>query len=264
MASSPVVVGICAAVERVSWGVWDGYEVTLAPRNYVRALQRAGAIALVLPPDEAAVDDPDLLLDRADALLLAGGADIDPSSYGAEPHPETKGTWPERDRFELALTRRALERDMPVLGICRGMQLLNVAVGGTLDQHLPESIGSGVHRSLAGSFGTHRVRLAAGSLACGVAGSDSLLVMSHHHQGVAKLGEGLEVSGWAVVDDIVEAIELPGRRFALGVVWHPEEDEASEVIPALVAAARSATSNSSDPRPAVLHAPVRLKRNSQA
>ena len=176
----------------MSWGVWDGYEVTLAPRNYVRALQRAGAIALILPPDEVAVADPDVLLDRVDALLLAGGADIDPSSYGAEPHPETKGTWPERDAFELALTRRALERDMPVLGICRGMQLINVAMGGTLDQHLPESIGDGRHRSTAGSFGTHRVRLAEGTLACGAAGTDGLLVMSHHHQGVGELGEGLD------------------------------------------------------------------------
>jgi putative glutamine amidotransferase len=237
--SAPVV-GICAAVERVSWGVWDGYEVTLAPRNYVSALQRAGALALVLPPDEAAVAEPDLLIDRVDALLLAGGADIDPSSYGAEPHPETKGTWPERDRFELALTRRALERDMPVLGICRGMQLINVALGGTLDQHLPESIGSGVHRSTAGTFGTHKVRLAEGTLACGAAGTDGLLVMSHHHQGVDRLGEGLEVSGWSVDDGIFEAIELPDRAFALGVVWHPEEDETSEIIPALVAAARSA------------------------
>ena len=237
-ALSAPVVGICAAVERVSWGVWDGYEVTLAPRTYVKALQRAGAIALVLPPDPAAVSDPDMLLDLVDALLLAGGADIDPASYGAEAHPETKGTWPERDAFELALTRRALERDMPVLGICRGMQLINVATGGTLDQHLPESIGDGRHRSVAGTFGTHQVRIAPGTLACSAAGTEGLLVMSHHHQGVAKLGEGLTVSGWSADDDIVEAVELPDRRFALGVVWHPEEDEASEIIPALVAAAR--------------------------
>jgi putative glutamine amidotransferase len=258
MASSPiVVVGICAAVERVSWGVWDGYEVTLAPRNYVRALQRAGAIALVLPPDEVAVADPDVLLDRVDALLLAGGADIDPSSYGAAAHPETKGTWPERDRFELAMTRRALERDMPVLGICRGMQLINVATGGTLDQHLPESIGDGRHRSIAGTFGTHHVRLAEGSLACGAAGTDALMVLSHHHQGVEKVGEGLEVSGWSVDDDIVEAIELPDRRFALGVVWHPEEDETSAIIPALVEAARGeklSDSESNSPQPADLAA----------
>src|SRR6201992_3952359 len=218
--SAPVI-GICAAVERVSWGVWDGYEVALAPRNYVRALQRAGAIALVLPPDQVAVDDPDVLLDRIDALILAGGADIDPSSYGAEPHPETKGTWPERDAFELALTRRALERDVPVLGICRGMQLINVALGGTLDQHLPETIGDGRHRSIAGSFGTHRGRLPEGTLPGGAAGTDGLLVMSHHHQGIDRVGEGLTVSGWSVDDDIAEAIELPDRRFALGGVWPP-------------------------------------------
>lgn len=250
------MVGICAAVERVSWGVWDGYEVTLAPRNYVRALQRAGALALVLPPDAAAVREPDLLLDRIDALLLAGGADIDPSSYGAEPHAETKGTWPERDAFELALTRRALERDLPVLGICRGMQLLNVALGGTLDQHLPESIGDGRHRSVAGSFGTHRVRLAEGTLARDAAGTDGLLAMSHHHQGVDRLGAGLEVTGWSVDDGIVEAIELPDCRFALGVVWHPEEDETSTIIPALVEAARESSS-------AVLYGAQGARRNSQ-
>jgi putative glutamine amidotransferase len=235
--SAPAV-GICAAIERVSWGVWDGYEVTLAPRGYVTAVQRAGAIAIVLPPDEVAVADPDVLLDRVDALMLAGGADIDPASYGAEPHPETAGSWPERDRFELALTRRALEREMPVLGICRGMQLLNVALGGTLDQHLPETIGSGVHRSLAGTFGDHRVRLQPGTLACRAAGAESIDVRSHHHQGVDRLGEGLVVSGWSVQDDLVEAIELPEHRFALGVIWHPEEDETSGVIAAVVEAAR--------------------------
>jgi putative glutamine amidotransferase len=238
--SSRPAIGICAAIERVSWGVWDGYEVTLVPRAYVNAVQRAGGLAIVLPPDEAAVADPDLLLDRVDALLMAGGADIDPASYGAEPHPETKGTWPERDAFEIALARRALQRDMPVLGICRGMQLLNVALGGSLDQHLPESIEDSVHRSVAGTFGTHRVRLAPGTLACGAAGTEGLMVMSHHHQGVERLGEGLEVSGWSESDDIVEAIELPDKRFALGVVWHPEEDRESPVIAALVEAAQGA------------------------
>jgi putative glutamine amidotransferase len=237
--SAPAI-GICAAIERVSWGVWDGYEVTLAPRNYVNAVQRAGGLAIVLPPDPAAAADPDLLLDRVDALLMAGGADIDPASYGAEPHPETKGTWPERDAFEIALARRALELEMPLLGICRGMQLLNVALGGSLDQHLPESVQGSVHRSVAGSFGTHRVRLAPGTLACDAAGTEGLLVMSHHHQGVERLGEGLEVSGWSVDDDLVEAIELPDHRYALGVVWHPEEDPESPVIASLVEAARDA------------------------
>lgn len=237
--SEAPVIGICAAVERVSWGVWEGYEVTLAPRGYIKAVQRAGGIAIVLPPDGVAVADPDLLLDRVDGLMLAGGADIDPVSYGAEPHAETKGTWPERDRFELALTRRALERDLPVLGICRGMQLLNVALGGTLMQHLPETLGSEAHRTIAGTFSEHHVRLAPDSLACSAAGVESFVVWSHHHQGVEDLGAGLKVTGWAAEDDLPEAIELPDKRFALGVIWHPEEDEDSKVIAALVAAART-------------------------
>jgi putative glutamine amidotransferase len=232
------VVGICAAIERVSWGVWDGYEVTLAPRAYVRAVQRAGATALVLPPDEAVAADPGRLLDLIDALILAGGADIDPATYGGEPDAETLGTWPERDRFEVALARGALARDMPVLGICRGMQLLNVALGGTLDQHLPRSMGAETHRTEAGTFSKHEVRLRPGSLACTAAGMEGFVVWSHHHQGVERLGEGLEASGHSEADELVEAIELPGKRFALGVIWHPEEDEDSKVIAALVDAAR--------------------------
>jgi putative glutamine amidotransferase len=247
---SPAI-GICAAIERVAWGVWDGYEVTLAPRAYVTAVQRAGGLAIVLVPDPAAVADPDILLDRVDALLMAGGADIDPASYGAEPHPETRDTWPERDAFEIALARRALERDMPVLGICRGMQLLNVALGGTLDQHLPESIGNEAHRTVAGTFSEHRVRLAPGSLACSAAGIDGFVVWSHHHQGVESLGEGLTVSGWSDDDELVEAIELPGKRFALGVVWHPEEDEDSNLIAALVDAARATSPGRRDDLPTV-------------
>jgi putative glutamine amidotransferase len=243
--SAPVV-GICAAIERVAWGVWDGYEVTLAPRAYVSAVQRAGGLAIVLPPDAVAVRDPDALLDRVDALILAGGADLDPASYGAQAHAETKGTWPERDAFELALARRALERDMPLLGICRGMQLLNVALGGTLDQHLPESIGSEAHRTVAGTFSKHRVRLAPGSLACSAAGLEGFVVWSHHHQGVERLGEGLVVSGWSADDELVEAVELPDKRFALGVVWHPEEDEDSPLIAALVEAARGASVSHTD------------------
>lgn len=232
------MIGICAAVERVSWGAWEGYEVTLVPRNYVRCVQRAGGIALVLPPDSAAAEDPDLLLDRIDGLMLAGGADVDPGSYGAEPHPETRGTWPDRDRFEIALARRALERNMPLLGICRGMQILNVALGGTLVQHLPESLGSEAHRTVAGTFSEHHVRLDRGSLACSAAGVRSFVVWSHHHQGVEDLGEGLKVTGWSAEDALPEAIEMPGKRFALGVIWHPEEDESSQVIDALVEAAR--------------------------
>lgn len=232
-----IAVGILSAVERVRWGAWD-QTVTMVPRAYATAVQRAGALALVLPPDDAAAEAPDDLLDRVDAVILAGGADVDPGSYGARPHPETKGSWPERDRFELGVTHRALERDMPVLGICRGMQMLNVACGGTLVQHLPDVVGHADHRHTPGTFGDHEVRLEPGSLAARAAGTERLAVKSHHHQGVDQVGEELTVTGWAEPDGVVEALELVQRRFALGVLWHPEEDMRDRVVGALVDAVR--------------------------
>jgi putative glutamine amidotransferase len=236
------VVGICAATEVVRWGVWEE-TVNMAPRSYASAVQRAGALALLLPPDEAMVEEPDRVLDRLDALVLAGGADVDPASYGATRHPETKGTWPDRDRFELALARRAVERDLPLLGICRGMQMLNVALGGTLVQHLPETVGHEGHRRVPGTFGEHEVALVPDSLARQATGADRLAVKSHHHQGIERLGEGLEVTGRSLEDDLIEAVELPGSRFCLGVIWHPEEDARDRVIGALVEAARSEVSH---------------------
>jgi putative glutamine amidotransferase len=231
-------VGICAAIERVRRDPWDEV-VDMVQRTYPAAVQRTGGVALILPPDEAAVDAPDPFLDRVDALILAGGADVDPASYGATPHPETGVTWPERDHFEIALVRRALDRSMPVLGVCRGMQILNVALGGTLIQHLDDVIGSDRHRHTPGAFGDHEVRLAPGSLAARAAGDERLVVKSHHHQGVDSLGGDLLPTGWSVKDEVVEAIELPGQQFALGVLWHPEEDVASRVIGSLVEAARA-------------------------
>jgi putative glutamine amidotransferase len=229
------VIGICTAVERARWSVWD-QQALLLPRSYVDAVQHAGGVALLLPPDPEVERDPDEVLDLLDGLILAGGADIDPATYGAEPHPETHGTVPERDRFEVALARRAIERDMPFLGICRGMQLLNVALGGTLLQHLPESHGHHEHRRVVGSFdgADHQVRLADGSLARREAGEQVHGTKSHHHQGVDRIGEGLVVSGWSMLDELPEAIELPSKRWVLGVQWHPEADGASRLITGLV------------------------------
>ncbi len=233
------LVGLCTALERARWSVWD-QQAELLPRSYVDAVQRAGGIALLLPPDPDAVDAPDTLLDVIDALLLAGGSDMDPASYGAEPHPTTAGTVPERDAFELALARRAMERDMPFLGICRGMQVMNVARGGTLNQHLPDDVGHEDHRRSLGSFDNadHDVRLAHGSLAARAAQEELHPTKSHHHQGVERIGKGLAVTGWATVDDLPEAIEVPRNRFSLGVQWHPEADAASPLIEALVDEAR--------------------------
>jgi putative glutamine amidotransferase len=233
------IIGICAALEPARWGVWD-QAALLLPQSYVRAVQRAGAVTVMLPPDPLVAADPDVVLDLLDALVLAGGADVDPSLYGAARAAETTHTVPERDEFEIALTRRALERDMPFLGICRGMQVLNVAQGGTLIQHLPSHVGHGEHLRVPGSFAgaDHPVHLAAGSTAAMAAGEQHHATLSHHHQAVDRLGEEIVVSGWADIDELPEAIELPDKRFALGVQWHPEADEASPIIARFVREAR--------------------------
>jgi putative glutamine amidotransferase len=212
----------------------------MMPLPYVVAVQRAGGIALVLPPDDGVAEDPDELLDRLDGLILAGGTDVDPAAYGERPHPEVNGTVPERDRFELALAHRAVERELPLLGICRGMQLLNVARGGTLVQHLPDEVGHDEHRHTPGRFADHEVELERGSLAERAAGGERLAVKSHHHQGIGELGEGLAVTGRSVGDRVPESVEDPDRRFVLGVLWHPEEDQRSRLIGALVDEARAA------------------------
>ncbi len=233
------VIGICTVLEKASWSVWS-LDAALLPMAYVHAVQRAGGMALMLPPDELLIEEPEEVLRLLDGLILAGGADIDPSSYGEPRDPHTVDTVPERDRFEVALARAAIERDVPLLGICRGMQLINVACGGTLIQHLPDRFGHGEHRRVVGSFdgSDHDVALLDGTLAQASAGQTVHTTKSHHHQGVDCLGAGLVVSGVsALEDELTEAIEIPGKRFVLGVQWHPEADDESTVIGSLVAAA---------------------------
>jgi putative glutamine amidotransferase len=233
------VVGIPTPVEHASWSrVWEA-DAAIVAMSYVYAVQRAGGLALLLPPDAHAVADPSQILDLLDALLLAGGADLAPSSYGAIRHDQTIAAGGGRDAFELALVRGAVARDLPFLGVCRGMQVLNVARGGTLHQHVPDLVGHEDHRRIIGAFGDHDVRLKPGSLAARAAGGELVATKSHHHQAVDRIGDGLLVTGWSAADDLPEAIELPGLRFALGVQWHPEADEASVVIAALVEEARS-------------------------
>jgi putative glutamine amidotransferase len=232
------VIGMCTALEPASWSVWNQPAVLLS-RSYVDAVQSAGGLAVLLAPDAQSVTEPEQTLELIDGLLLAGGADIDPASYGQPAHPETQDTVPERDAFEIALTRAAIERDLPVLGICRGMQLINVALGGTLTQDLPEHLGHQEHRRVLGSFdgSDHEVDVVEGTLAMRVIGAAQHGTKSHHHQGVDRLGDGLSVSATSPFDGVVEAVELPQHAFVLGVQWHPEADLMSPVVGGLVEAA---------------------------
>ena len=232
MAGRPLI-GITSYVQRVQWGVWDA-DAALVPLVYTRAIERAGGRPLLLPPSDDGVDET---LDALDGLVFSGGEDLDPASYGAELHPETFGVSPGRDKAELALLRAALERDMPVLAVCRGSQVLNVALGGDLVQHLPEVVGDEKHKHTPGVFADHDVDVAPGSRLGAVVG-DRAPVKSHHHQGYGRLGDGLSAVAWAE-DGTVEALEDPGKRFALGVLWHPEEGEDAALFRALVDEARA-------------------------
>ena len=227
------IVGITTYVEDAAWGAWN-LPAALIPYDYVRAVERAGGRALLVPPSVEGVDET---LDVLDGLLFSGGNDLDPASYGADAHPETSGTRPERDRGELALLEGALARDMPMLAVCRGFQVLNVAHGGDLVQHLPDEVGHEQHREVKGVFSDHDVRIDDTSRLGSLLGGRAP-VKSHHHQGVGRVGDGLRATAWAE-DGTVEALEDPGRRFAVGVLWHPEAGEDMKLFEALVAEARA-------------------------
>ncbi|RZS89933.1 putative glutamine amidotransferase [Motilibacter rhizosphaerae] len=235
------VIGITSYVEPAAWGPWDAVRAVLLPEAYVARVVAAGGLPVVLPP--AAALDPAAVLAHLDGLVLAGGADLDPALYAAEPDPRTTGLRPDRDAAESALLQAALEQRLPLLGICRGMQLLTAAAGGTLCQHLPDVVGHEGHRPEPGVYGRHAVRLSPGTLAHAVLG-DEVTVASYHHQGVDTVGS-LVASGTVPDDGSVEAVEVPGHPFALGVLWHPEVDEDLRLFEGLRAAAQDHRSRQS-------------------
>lgn len=232
MGARPVIGITSYAPERIQWGVWDDPAV-IVPASYVHALEAAGGRPLIVPPSEEDVEET---LDLLDGVLFSGGSDLDPAHYGAEPHPLTDLPRTVRDRAEIALLSAALDRDMPVLAVCRGSQVLNVVRGGDLVQHLPETVGHERHRHTPGQFADHDVDVKADSRLGAVLG-DRAPVKSHHHQAYGRVGEGLVEVAWAD-DGTVEALEDPTKRFAVGVLWHPEEGEDFALFKALVEQAR--------------------------
>jgi putative glutamine amidotransferase len=224
------LIGITTYVEPASWGHWH-LDAALVPYDYVRAVERAGGRAMLVPPDDEGIDE---VLDVLDGLVFSGGNDMSPGSYGAEPDPATGGVNPARDRGELALLTAALERDLPVLAVCRGVEVLNVARGGDLVQHLPDVVGHEEHRAVVGEFSEHAVRVDPGSRIGEVRGP----VKSHHHQGLGRIGDGLREVAWAA-DGVVEGVEDPQKPFLVGVLWHPEAGEDQRLFEQLVEAART-------------------------
>jgi putative glutamine amidotransferase len=225
------IIGVTTLVDEVRWGLWES-KAALLTMTYVEAIAKSGGVPVLLPPNGFGAEE---VVGRLDGLILSGGADIDPARFGQEPHPRTVIV-ADRDAWEFAVLEAALARDLPVLAICRGIQVLNVAVGGTLHQHLPEVLGHTDHLQKPGTFGPMKVRLDKGCRLGQLLG-DRVTVPCHHHQGLDRLGEGLAAVGWAD-DEVVEAVELSDRRFVVGVQWHPEQDESDlRLFEALVAEA---------------------------
>jgi anthranilate synthase component 2/putative glutamine amidotransferase len=222
------VVGITTYVTDARWGYWN-LEAALIPFDYVRAVEQAGGRPMLVPPSAAGVEET---LDALDAVVFTGGSDLDPELYGEAAHPETAGIVRMRDEAELELLRAAIDRDMPVLGICRGIQVLNVGLGGDLDQHL-----EGHRHDPPGEFIQHDVAIEPDTRLAEMLG-ERTTVMSHHHQGLKTLAPGLVETARAD-DGLVEAVEAPDKRFTVGVLWHPEAGQDARLFETLVAEART-------------------------
>jgi len=235
-AKAPVI-GLTTYLDQAQTGVWN-VPASFLPAVYFQGVTAAGGVAVLLPPQPVDPDTAGRVLDGLDGLLLTGGKDVDPFLYGQQPHPHTDQPARQRDTWEIALLRAALERQLPVLGICRGAQVLNVALGGSLHQHLPDVIGHGGHRAGNAVFTTLSVRTVPGTRLAGLVG-ESVDARCYHHQAIAELGDGLVVSGWDA-DGVIEALELPGNGFVLAVQWHPEESlDDLRLFSAIVEAARA-------------------------
>lgn len=241
-------IGVSTYREQAAWGVWH-CDAAVLPYPYVDCVAATGGLPLLLAPIDAA--DLDAVAAQAvaalDGLVLTGGPDVDPAAYGEASHPETGTPRGQRDAWELALLSAALEQEVPVLGVCRGAQLFNIAHGGTLIQHLPEAPGATDHRAAVARYRTTRVALRPDALPGSVLGAD-VDVSCYHHQAIAVLGKGLSVTGHAP-DGTVEAVVIDGRDFAVGVQWHPETDRELRLFAALVDAAAARTEKRDSAKP---------------
>lgn len=218
--SNPPVIGLTTYLEQAQTGVWD-VPAAFLPRVYFDAVTRAGGIAVLLPPQPVDARIAARVLDGLDGLILTGGKDIDPARYGQEPHPATDVPRLDRDAWEDTLLRAAIERDLPFLGICRGLQVLNVALGGTLLQHLPDIVGSTKYNLGRGDFNSVPVSVAGDSRLSGLVG-DGLQAKVYHHQAIDRVADGLRVTA-RTADGIIQAVELDAAPFGVAVQWHPEE-----------------------------------------
>jgi putative glutamine amidotransferase len=224
------IIGLTTYAEDARFGLQDTFAAVL-PLSYVHAVHETGGRAVLITPDDP---DPEIL-DGVDGIMFTGGSDVDPALYGDTPHGATR-VKPHRDRAELMLLRAAAGRGVPLLGICRGMQLMSVAYGGRLHQHLPDVLGHHGHRPASGpKFGHHTVELTPGSRVHDILG-ERITANSFHHQGVADPGR-LKATGWCPEDELIEAVEDPELPFAIGVQWHPEDTGDFRVIAALIEAA---------------------------
>lgn len=237
--SSAPIIGLTTYLEQARTGVWD-VPAAFLPKVYFDAVTRSGGIAVLLPPQPASEEIASRVLDRIDGLIVTGGKDVDPARYGQEPHETTDAPRTDRDAWETALLTAAIERGLPFLGICRGAQVLNVALGGTLHQHLPEVIGSNRYQLGGGRFSTVGVLAEPGSAVGAMVGTAELPVEVYHHQAIDRVADRLRVTARSD-DGVVEAVELDGVPFGVAVQWHPEQTlDDLRLFQGLVDAAREA------------------------